>query len=70
MSIFSNCLLDREVYVVSLAHITSVEHTGYGTSVVFYVQPITNLLSITINWQWLSCQGIEQHLSSFRWVNT
>src|SRR3546814_9998370 len=47
--------------VISLARNTGLQHAANGTTVVFYIQPVTDLLAIAINWQRLTRQSVQDH---------
>ncbi len=45
--------------VVGFTQFPSFKHTADGTAVIFNVEPVTDLLTITIDRQWFAVQCIE-----------
>ncbi len=47
--------------VVSLTNCTESHNRIERPGVIFNVQPIPDLIAFTVNRQWLTCQGIQNH---------
>ena len=44
--------------VVSLGYLTLVENYIDGTGMIYYIQPVAHVLTLTIYWQWLAMTDI------------
>ena len=44
--------------VVSLGNLTLVENQIDGTGMIYYIQPVAHILTLTIYWQWLAMTDI------------
>ena len=44
--------------IVSLGNLTLVENHIDGTGMIYYIQPVAHVLSLTIYWQWLAMTDV------------
>ena len=44
--------------IVCLSHLTLMEDDVDGTGMIYYIQPVTDILTLTIYWQWLAMTDI------------